>query len=120
MSFEGLLQEFGLTLEIARPLYERIDDQVPFRGGERVETKLSPVDGIGIFARCDFGPGDVIVCMREGSMRTPAGRYTNHSDTPNAQVVHDEKDLVLVACSGIASGEEVLIDYRQAFGAAHE
>lgn len=120
MSFEDLLHEFGLTLETVQPLYESLEDQVPPRGDEKVETGLSPIHGIGIFARCAFEPGDPIVRMREGRMRTPAGRYTNHSDTPNARVIHDSQGFILTACCPIDIGEELLIDYRQAFEVAHE
>lgn len=120
MSFETVLQEWGLTLEILKPLYESLADQIPFDGPQLVETGLSPIDGIGLFAKTAFRPGDSIALARERGKRTPAGRYTNHSDTPNAIVVRREESLYLEACRNINAGEEILIDYRQAFGAARE
>ena len=53
-------------------------------------------------------------------MRTPLGRFTNHSRTPNAVFVNQGGDIYLYAlrrisgCSGGSQGEEVTIDYRQA------
>lgn len=120
MSFELLLMEFGLNLDVLRPLYENLSDQIPFDGEQLVETKLSSIDGIGIFSRVDFEEGDFIALARENGLRTPAGRYTNHADVPNATISRVYENLCLKACRHITAGEEILIDYRQAFGAAHE
>jgi len=120
MSFDSMLAEFGLTLEVLRPLYESLEDQIPFDGSQVVETGLSAVDGIGIFSQRSFEPGDCVALCRHGRKRTPVGRYTNHSDSPNARVIHIDTDLYLEAIKPIALGEEILIDYREAFRVSHE
>lgn len=61
-----------------------------------------------------------IECARIGDKRTPAGRYTNHSASPNAKFVPTRDGLNLVATRRITGmtggrvGEEITIDYRQA------
>jgi len=65
--------------------------------------------------------GDLIAPARIAGMRTPAGRYTNHSNTPNsAMILTACGDINLIAlrdiegCKGGDNGEEITIDYRQA------
>jgi len=41
------------------------------------------------------------------------GRFTNHSDTPNAVTVLREKDIILQATQPINAGEEITVNYKQ-------
>lgn len=53
----------------------------------------------------------------DGSMRTNAARYINHSCLPNAQAVHHEADqrIVIEAIKPIAAGDEITIDYGKEY-----
>lgn len=112
MTFVSLVAKFGMDLEKCRPFYESIQDIIPFEGPQKVTTGLSGIDGIGLFAMEYLSSGDRIVTMRRGRYRTPAGRYTNHSDTPNATICREGEDWWLMACRDIHPHEEIVIDYR--------
>jgi hypothetical protein len=81
-------------------------------------VKESPIHGSGAFAHQHFGASTLIAPARMNGMRTPAGRYVNHSPTPNAQYFPlDNGDLHLIATFDIAEGDEITVDYRQAIAA---
>jgi hypothetical protein len=117
-----MLDEAGFTHETARAQSENNTDQIPMPpAGARVRILPSPIEGYGLFLSSPVEAGEVIAPARINGMRTPAGRYTNHSLTPNARMVPRESgDIDLVAarridgCRGGGPGEEVTIDYRQA------
>lgn len=88
-------------------------------GTYRVVISDSPIHGKGLFATGKIAAGEPIVLATFNGVRTPAGRYTNHSPTPNARPVPlDTPDVGLVATRDIACsrggvlGEEITIDYR--------
>jgi hypothetical protein len=87
----------------------------------------SPIEGKGLFITSGVEKGEIICPGRIGGMRTPAGRFANHSATPNAIMVpHQNGDIDLVAirriegCIGGGQGEEVTVDYRQALSLRKE
>lgn len=115
-----ILQQFDIPHEVARAQSENEDDQITLTLGN-VRVSPSPIEGLGLFATSAIKQGDVIAPARIGGKRTQAGRYTNHSATPNAKMVLlDNGDIDLTAtqdiagCMGGDSGEEITIDYRQA------
>jgi len=80
----------------------------------------SDIEGQGIIAVGDIAEGEVIAVARLGAKRTPAGRFTNHSGTPNAKIVDDiDGNAYLIAIKSINgnlggyNGEEVTVNYRQ-------
>ncbi len=117
-----MLNECGITHQVARIQSENINDQVAMpRSGSRVRIQPSPIEGMGVFLSSPIAAGEVIAPARLAGLRTPAGRYTNHSMTPNSiMVLRSGGDIDLVAtrkiegCRGGWLGEEVTIDYRQA------
>jgi hypothetical protein len=117
-----VLIEYGLTEEQVQAEVQNTEDQIPFeQGGYQVQIGDSPIHGKGIFATGNFAPGDTIAMGRIGSKRTPVGRFTNHSMTPNAgPILLDNGDIAVIAlrtiygCQGGALGEEITIDYRAA------
>lgn len=81
----------------------------------KVELKESAIEGKGMFAIQDVEAGGYLAMVRIDGDRVLAGRYTNHSPTPNALFVLDKiGDLRMEALHNITSGEEVTINYRQA------
>lgn len=116
--FLKLLAERGLTgvPEELRRAYEDKTDQIEFPCAVSVEVMPSSIDGLGLFATALFRPNALLAPMRIGDKRTPAGRYTNHSDTANASVIWTESAVFLKAKRSIEPYEEVTIDYREVLG----
>jgi len=86
-----------------------------------VQVKDSQIEGKGLFATANFEEGDVIAPARIDGMRTPTGRYINHSKKPNSFFVRDEQNNVfavagrdIIGYRGGVIGEEITVDYRQA------
>ncbi len=75
----------------------------------------SNIHGVGIFATKDIQEELVIgLGSIDRKYRTPLGRWTNHSDDPNARFYYTKAgDVVMVAIKNITANEEVLVDYRQ-------
>lgn len=120
--YRDALDLYGFTEDIARQQSENQADQIPFpHGGYKVAVFPSKIEGKGLFATGAFMEGEVIAPARIAGKRTPAGRFTNHAKSPNAQMVmRSNGDIDLVAtkaikgCSGGDLGEEITIDYRAA------
>ena len=118
-----VLEQFGFTEEVARAQSENEADQIPFPlGSYKVAVMPSQIEGRGLFAMAGIEAGECIAPARINGMRTPAGRFTNHSVNPNARMVMRGADIDLVAlrairgCRGGQLGEEITIDYREALG----
>jgi hypothetical protein len=119
--FKEALKEFGFTEQQARDQSENESDQIPFpHGSYKVAVADSPIEGKGLFATASILYKEIIAPARINGFRTPAGRFTNHSPTPNAKMVWIGSDIYLMAltaihgCSGGIMGEEITIDYRDA------
>jgi hypothetical protein len=120
--YVALLQDLGMTEDTVQAEVTNEADLVPMPVGyEGCVVRKSAIHGKGLFVTVPIGENQIIAPMRINGMRTPAGRYTNHSSHPNADVRkgHDDS-LYLVAlcnlngCMGGSMGTEVTIDYRQA------
>lgn len=120
--FALMLAEVGVTAEQCRVESENTSDQIPFPfGSYKVRVAPSSIEGQGLFATADIAEGETIAPGRLHGKRTPAGRYTNHSATPNAVVsLSTSGDVYLVAAKPISGshggqlGEEITLDYRHA------
>lgn len=118
--YKKVLAEFGFTEEAARAMSANEDDQISFPyGGWKVRVDVSPIEGRGLFATADIEEGELIAPARIKGMRTPAGRFTNHSLNSNAiMIMQPNGDIDLVATrtikgnAGGYNGEEITIDYR--------
>lgn len=111
------LEEFNIPHEVAllqsRSQIDRISIHL-----ESYELLISDSkrDGRGLFSSRNITPGEIIAPARIGNMRTQAGRYTNHSLTPNAKMVmRSDGDIDLVSIKNIsAHTDEITVNYRQA------
>lgn len=119
--YRRVLAEYSIPHEVALAQSLNTEDMRPFPyGGYKVMVTDSPIEGRGLFATAEIELGEVIAPARIGDKRTPAGRYTNHSASPNAKFVPTRDGLNLVATRRITGmtggrvGEEITIDYRQA------
>jgi hypothetical protein len=117
--FDSIIASAGITAELVREQSERTDDQCPMPDGFNVSVRQSSIEGLGLFSSSPFEAGAIIAPARLNGMRTPGGRYTNHSASPNAELVECAGgDIYLSAtsriggCVGGSQGEEITIDYR--------
>lgn len=89
-------------------------DQRPFGRDYPVYLSGSPIHGQGLFAAASFAAGEAICPARVAGYRTPAGRFTHHSEGPNAMMVPKGNDIALVAIQPIAAGDEITVCYLHA------
>ena len=110
-----VLEELNITEKWARLISE---NERTWSGGPPLETDYYIADSVregkGVFAAKDFNPGDFIGSARIGIMRTPIGRYTNHSGNPNCEFKAEPNRIVAVAVRPIKKGQEVTVCYRLA------
>lgn len=118
--FDQMLVDLGTTAEQVEAESIVADDMIEMPGGwSKIAVRTSPIHGSGLFAEANFTEGSFICPARLGSKRTPAGRYTNHSGTPNAKALVWAGDVYWVATRDIhgrrggLNGEEITVDYRQ-------
>jgi len=118
--FKDALIEIGVSEELVTEQSENMADQIAYINNH-TRTAKSNIHGIGFFATAPIPANVIISPARLGGLRTPAGRYTNHSATPNARMEGDENgDIWLISirdiegCKGGQDGEEITVDYRQA------
>lgn len=116
--FDLFLVELGMDRQLVARIASNEADLMPFppEYEDRLEVRASDIEGLGMFACRALRAGEVIAPGRIGWQRTPAGRYINHSPQPNAEgfvLSNGRGDLYVRALCDIASGEEVLLDYRQ-------
>lgn len=120
--FQRVLNESGFTAHIVQQQSENPDDQCSMpQGSWKVKTGQSPIQGTGIFLTADAVAGEILGPARINGLRTPLGRYTNHSPKPNAKMVLLPSGYIYLVtlhevkgCAGGLDGDEVTIDYRQA------
>lgn len=110
--FADVLAVTGFTQDELTAMSENTDDQMPFPAPVSVEVRPSPIHGQGLFATEHFKEHELIASALIKGKRTPAGRYVNHSGTPNAAVYKlDDESVFLVAVAPIDKGDEILTDY---------
>lgn len=115
-----LLEQCGIPHSQARQQSEFEGDQM-WVENSITRVDISPIEGKGLFVTADVKVGDVICPARINGKRTQAGRFTNHSIFPNAEMKllpSGDIDLIAIAdingCKGGSIGTEITIDYRQA------
>jgi len=122
--YEGLLEELNMTREQMDDETQMEHDRtgLPY-GTYKCGVHRSRVHGKGLMTTARIAEGECIGPLLLGGKRTPFARYTNHSDTPNAQPVRVGDDMYLFALTDLPGnrggllGEEVLVDYREVVNA---
>ena len=117
--YSQMLKDLGVSAELVQAQSENLDDQIPMpHGSYGFQVAPSRIHGRGIFACSTYEAGDLIGNARINGMRTPLGRFTNHSGEPNARMEWRGSDICLIAsriipgqCGG-QLGEEITVDYR--------
>lgn len=112
------LTQFGVTEEHVQQLVQ-IDDVVDFDSPHSLRVSNSNIQGKGLFTTAPITQGSYIAKARINNCRTPAGRYTNHSPTPNCKfILLENGDIGMVAlqningCMGGSVGTELTVNYR--------
>lgn len=119
--FNFAIKELGFSKETVTTQSENTDDMCDLPAGSyKIKTGQSGIHGIGLIATGDFAENEVIAPARLSKKRTIAGRYTNHSKNPNAEMIASENgDIYLKAirkisgCVGGFDGDEITVCYRQ-------
>lgn len=106
------LTQLGFTQETMDSIVKNESDLIPMPMGFDVEVRPSRIHGFGLFALREFSANEVICPGRIDGHRTPAGRFINHSLTPNTAPVKHGDDIAAVALRFILKNEEILINYR--------
>lgn len=76
-----------------------------------VEVSQSEINGNGVFVTHDIKPGEKITARIDNG-RTPAGRYTNHSEYPNSEPILEDNKGYFSALREIKKGDEITVNYR--------
>jgi hypothetical protein len=119
--FNKMLIDVGVTKEIVKKQSENMDDyQEIITNNIKIIISESSIEGKGLFATAPIMAGEIILPARLDGIRTQAGKYTNHSANPNAEMKFIDGNIYLIAkteisgCRGGELGDEITIDYRQA------
>jgi hypothetical protein len=119
-TFESMCSDIGKSQEEVRELSEIEEDIIPQPECDKVEIKDSPIEGKGVFVTEPVKKDNVFALARILNNRTPVGRYTNHSDEPNATGIVKDNLGMLVALRDIEEGEEITVNYREIVQKAQE
>jgi hypothetical protein len=125
--YAKFLTEYKFDEATVRAISENTTDQIemPFAWKGVVSVRPSDIEGQGLFLSAPVAAGEIIAPGRLGGKRTSAGRYVNHSATPNCFYIKTESDDVyliakrdIIGCQGGDQGEELTVDYRQGISLA--
>ena len=111
--YQRFLQDTNLTEEYI----QQVTHSVPFvkLHDDNLQVVKSDSEGVGLFAK-DLSIGSSIPALLDGE-KTEAGRFVNHSDNPNAEmIVVNDKNIELITTRNLID-EEITIDYRESNGA---
>ncbi len=111
--YRQMIESMGMT-ESQVQEQVTIDDVIELESvSVAVKVGSSEIDGKGLFANHNYYQGEEICFARWKESRTIAGRYSNHSYYPNAEMVVSGKSVILRAKTSINAGDEITVDYRQ-------
>ncbi len=100
--------EYGFDDDVIEGWKQIPFDKVKLDG---VEVAPSPRHGFGVFVKRLFTAGETIATAIKNDRLTMYSRYANHSNSPNAEMVHRDGDIYLVAIRDV-DREEITVDYR--------
>jgi quercetin dioxygenase-like cupin family protein len=114
--YNRVLLEYNMNEKWARAISENprtLTAALP-EDADNVQICPSSLEGMGVFANKDFEVGDRIGATRLGTLRTPIGRFTNHSARPNCEFRVSDRGIDAFAIRPISKGQEVTVCYRLA------
>ena len=103
---------FGFSERQVRDINESTVNDIPFPEDSQVSVCRSTIQGRGVFSSINYKQDDFIAPMQLNGKRTPAGRFCNHSYSPNARaVLLINCDVILSSLTDIKAGDEIVIHY---------
>lgn len=112
--YAKLMNELNITDELVRNQTLITSDMISLPGGfQHIYKAKSCINGYGLFTGKDIEVNAMICHARLNGHRTIAGRYANHSDTPNAMPLLEGENIVYQALEIIKAGSEITINYRE-------
>ena len=111
--YELMLEELGVN-QAQMDAMAAIDDLVDLPVGyNHLYVGQSIIEGLGMFTKIQINSGANICLARIGDKRTIAGRFVNHSSTPNTELAMKEDKIYMKASRDINPRDEITSDYRQ-------
>jgi quercetin dioxygenase-like cupin family protein len=121
------LDDLRITPEEAQRISDRDElVSIPDEYTWRLSIRNSPIHGKGLFLSMNAAEGELIAPATVGGYRTVAGKYVNHSATPNCRYERINGETYLVSIKPISGafggnpGDELTADYRQAVNLSME
>lgn len=109
--YKRFLVEVNLTEEIVQRVTH--SSEVAILECGKVTVAESKINGYGLFPFAQISAGDVIAPVLLAGQKTEAGRYTNHSGSPNAKIVILDKDNINLVATRDIDDEEITTDYQE-------
>lgn len=106
--FQLFLQEIGLTQEDLDEALPKMPPPLPRDPSEKYYVADSAVQGLGVFASEDVD--GFIGRMWDDGDWYEAGRYLNHSPSPNCRPI--KVDGVVILIGEAKADEELFVNYR--------
>ena len=107
--YERFLLEFDLTEDDVQKVTH--SSAVVVVHGAKFVVRKSEIEGVGLFPIKRIEIGETIAPALLDGEKTEAGRFTNHSGKPNAEMVIAGNNINLVAIMDI-DDKEITTDYR--------
>lgn len=109
-----MLNESGFTAHTVQQQSENPDDQCYMpQGSWKIKAGDSPIQGKGIFLTTHAEEDEVLGPARINGLRTPLGRFTNHSCNPNARMeLLPNGDIQLVTTRRVLDALVALTEMR--------
>lgn len=80
----------------------------------------SEINGNGLFAASKIEKGTPVIPSRINGEKPNEGRFINHSNKPNTDMIYQNGDTHLISLVEIKTGEEITVDYRNAYAVTHK
>ena len=112
LEYSAMCEEIDLSEEDAYWVARTESDLIEQVDKAPIEIKKSDIQGLGVFVTRDINRGERIALARQSDNRTPVGRYTNHSNKPNAEAIIENTKGFFFALKEIKKGSEITVDYR--------
>jgi len=109
--YESFISGMGMSEDEVQVQVQNTEDFESFNS-ENYYLSPSPIHGIGFFAGQRFEIGSEILIARIDDKRTEAGRFVNHSESPNAEMRYVGANIYLFALKEINKGEEITTSYK--------
>lgn len=123
IDYLSALKDLGFTQKQVDEMVHNEEDQIELPEDFQALTYRgsSEIHGTGVFSSFAFPVGRNLGPCRIGGYRTHLGRYTNHAQFPNAKFELGHNGRVnTIAIRKILPGDEITVNYRDAFLVARE